>query len=171
MNRIIFAAAVLLMLTGCSTPRRTAIEPVVLRESDSVRVETVEKVRLDTVRVTVWLPQESVKQTVNDSVSHLETELAESDAWINDDGTLGHSLKNKEGTLTVDVVVAGKERETRETRTGVKEVPVPYPEPVYIERELTRWEAFRLKAFWWLAAGWIGAAALAGWWIRQKMRR
>ena len=47
----------------------------------------------DTVRV--QLPAERTEQTVRQDSSHLETSAAVSDARINPDGSLSHSLENK----------------------------------------------------------------------------
>ena len=117
--------------------------------------------RIDTVIVEVPLPAESVSQVVRDSTSHVETSLAESDAWINDDGSLGHSIKNKPQNLKADVPVPVKDTQTNNTASSVKEIPVPYPEPVYIEKNLTTWESVKMESFWYLivmvimALGWI----------------
>lgn len=48
----------------------------------------------DTVRVR--LPAERTEQTVRQDSSHLETSAAVSDARINPDGSLTHSLENKQ---------------------------------------------------------------------------
>lgn len=140
-----------IMFSGChSSKQMLPSTPVIVNNTDSVRIEYIETVRIDTVTVEVPVPMESAKQVVPDSTSHLETSLAESDAWINADGTLGHSINNKEQKLKADVPVPVKDTQTNNTSASVREIPVPYPEPVYIERELTKWEAFRMGAFWYL---------------------
>lgn len=148
-----------LMLSGCHSSKQILPStPVIVNNTDSVRTEYIETVRIDTVRIEIPVPQESAKQVVPDSTSHLETTLAESDAWLNPDGTLGHSIKNKEQNLEADVMVPVKDTQTNNSEASVREVPVPYPEPVYVERDFTSWEIFRLNAFWYLVV--LSAAAL-----------
>lgn len=140
-----------ILLSGCRTAKPTnPSPPVIVTNTDSVRTEYIETVRIDTVTVEIPLPVESVKQVVQDSTSHLETSLAFSDAWLNPDGTLGHSINNKEQKLKADVPIPVKDTQINNTSASVHEIPVPYPEPVYVERDFTRWESFRLGAFWYL---------------------
>ena len=134
---------------------------MVLTERDSVRTEYIETVRIDTVRVTVTVPEQSCMAVVPDSTSHLETSFAESDAWINPDGTLGHTLTNKPQTIEAEALVPVKDTASTTTASGVREVPVPYPQPFPVERELTEWERFRLSAFWYL----VTACSAAALWI------
>lgn len=124
--------------------------PVIVTNTDSVRTEYIETVRIDTVTVEIPVPIESTKQIVQDSTSHVETSLAESDAWLNPDGTLGHSIKNKKQKIKADVPLQAKDTRTNNTSASVREIPVPYPEPVYVERDFTKWESFRIGAFWYL---------------------
>lgn len=164
---IIVVSLTALMLSGChSSKQMLPSPPVIVSNTDSVRTEYIETVRIDTVTIEVPVPMESAKQVVPDSTSHLETSLAESDAWINEDGTLGHSIKNKEQKLKADVPVPVKDTKTNNTETTVREVPVPYPEPVYIERDFSKWESFRLDAFWYL----VGLVLISlGWILRNPL--
>lgn len=138
--------------------------PVIVNNTDSVRIEYIETLRIDTVTVEIPIPAESAKQAVSDSTSHLETSIAESDAWINPDGTLGHSIKNKEKSLKTNALVPVKDTQINNAAVSVKEIPVPYPEPVYIERDFTKWESFRLSAFWYL----VTVALVSCVWILRK---
>lgn len=145
-------------MTGCHSARQTALSaPVMLTNSDSVRIEYIETVRIDTITVEIPIPVESSRQVVRDSTSHLETSMAESDAWINPDGSLGHSIRNKDGNLNADVQVPVKDIQTNNSSVSVREVPVPYPEPVYVEKPLTLWQKFRLNSFWFLFVGISGS--------------
>lgn len=154
-----------LMMSACHTSKKAiSSTPVIVSNTDSVRTEYIETVRIDTVKVEVPVPAESVSQVVRDSVSHVETSLAESDAWINEDGSLGHRMKNKLQNLKAEVPVPMKETKTNNTASSVKEIPVPYPEPVYIERNPTLWESIRLEAFRYL----VVMAVLALVWIFRK---
>ena len=139
---------ILLILASCSSSKHMPPSPpVIVNNTDSVRIEYIETLRIDTVTVEIPIPVES-----------------ESDAWINPDGTLGHSIKNKEKGLKTNALVPVKDAQTNNTKVSVKEIPVPYPEPVYIERDFTKWESFRLGAFWYL----VTAAILSCVWILRK---
>ncbi|MDE7180893.1 MAG: hypothetical protein K2N88_06820 [Muribaculaceae bacterium] len=156
-----------LIMCACHTSKKAiSSPPVIVTNTDSVRLEYIETVRIDTVIVEVPLPAESVSQVVRDSTSHVETSLAESDAWINDDGTLGHSIKNKPQKLKAEVPVPVKDTQTKNTASSIKEIPVPYPEPVYVEKSLTLWQSIRLEAFWYLI---VMLIIVLGWILRKPI--
>ena len=129
-----------LMLGACA--RRTM--PVQSRVSDSVRVEYrteyIERLRTDTVFVEV--PAQSDRNRTTDSVSHLETDFARSDARINPDGSLYHDLHNKPQKRAADVRVSDTERvSVRDSivyRDRVEEIPVPMP--------LSKWQQFWIRS-------------------------
>ena len=93
---------VFLFCCSCGPGKRL---PVQTENRDSIRVEVREKTVYirDTVYMTI--PAQSAENTTRDTSSHLETDYAESDARINPDGTLHHSLRNKpqEKPVPVDV--------------------------------------------------------------------
>lgn len=82
--------SVMSLAASCTPCRRLPISTV-----DSVRVETIVRTEYIPDTVFVEVPAQSERQTVRDTTSHLETSYAVSDARINDDGTLSHSLANK----------------------------------------------------------------------------
>lgn len=148
------------LLCGCKTTKQAASSPpVVVTNSDSIRIEYIETLRIDTVTVEIPLPAESSSQIVRDSTSHLETSLALSDAWINPDGTLGHSIQNKPESLKSDIPVAVKDTQTNNSAVKVKEVPVPYPVEKKVEKELSAWQKFRINSFWVLSVA-LGASLI-----------
>ena len=85
---LFFLACGLLCLCSCSVKRAVQKE----NKEERVRVEYREILKTDTV--TVQLPQERIEVIRRDS-SHLETNLAASDARIQPDGTIYHTLRNK----------------------------------------------------------------------------
>ena len=85
----------------------------------------------DTVRV--QLPAERTEQTVRQDSSHLETSAAVSDARINPDGSLSHSLENK--TDDRDSIVY------RDREVEVEKI-------VEVERKLTWWQQTQIRGFW-----------------------
>lgn len=115
-----------------------------------VVVETRERVRIINhteivpVVATFKVPEMVIEKTVKDSSSHLETDFAESDARVNRDGTLYHSIRNKKQTLQQEIPVKIEYKDS----IVYKETEVP----VYVEKELTQWQRLRLDGFWWLLA-------------------
>lgn len=129
--RIIVVAA--LLLSGCK-----AAQCVIAEEHEKIRIVT--HTELIPVLATFKVPAASVERLVKDSSSHLETDFAKSDARINPDGSLYHSLENKEQTIPQEVEVEIEYRDT----TIYKEKTVPVP----VEKELTKGQKFRLNGFW-----------------------
>lgn len=135
-RRINAIVCMLLMMVvyGCATKRPVAMK-------DSVRVEYRE--RISYVRDTLYIkiPLQEREQTVRDSVSRLENDFSESDARINADGTLYHSLATKGGTVGVEATAKVIMRDSI-VYVG-REVKVP----VMVEKQLSAWQKFRLRWF------------------------
>lgn len=101
------------------------------RKVQQIPVQTIEKIEYrDSViycRDTVYfpLPSEDKETSTQRDSSHLETSIANSDAWIDNDGKLNHRLRNKNKTLktTRDTVFIVKYK----TEYKEKEVPVEVP--------------------------------------------
>ena len=142
----------------------TPLEPVIIHDKDSVRYATKTVTEIDTVTVFVEVPAQSAERVAMDSTSQLKTDLAISNAWINADGSLGHNLFNIPQEIPVDVYVPKTSTETDRDMVKVKEVPVEVPKPYPVEKKLTKWEQFRIDAFWFL----LGALALSLGWILRK---
>lgn len=119
--------------------------------------------RIDTVEVEVEVPAQSASNVTTDTASHLETDVAESDAWLDSLGRLHHTLDNKPGKLPAQVPVKSHERDSIVWRDR----PVPYP----VERELSRWEAIKMD-FGGFAIGAVAAVLCAAVvWLIRKFRR
>ncbi len=149
MKSIIYLIIPLLALAmfSCRSSNDAASPPVLITNSDSIRIEYIETLRIDTVTVEILLPAESSSQIVRDSTSRLETSLAVSDAWINPDGSLGHSIKNKPESLKSQIPVAVKDTHSKNSAINTKEINVPYP-VIVPEKELSASQKFRLNSFW-----------------------
>lgn len=143
------------LTTGCKTHKTVQEQlPVVPIETNTdtkmVHIETI-----DTVFIEV--PVQSAERTTPGKESHLETDYAESDARINEDGTLTHTLHNKPTKQPVPV------KNSTDTVYVDKfiEKPVPVEVPKVVERELTSWQKTRLNTWGWLATalvfciGWV----------------
>lgn len=155
-------------LTSCHTNKQAQTmppAPVVLNNSDSVRVETIIKTEYVPVMVNVPVPQQSISNIVFETdTSHIETDIAVSDAWITSDGTLFHNLVNKDVKLSGEAYVPQTTTENNNEAVRTKEIPVPQPYPVYVEKSLSKSEQFKLSTFWYL----VGVALVAGAYIFRK---
>lgn len=129
---LFFLACGLLCLCSCSVKRAVQKES----KEERVRVEYREILKTDTV--TVQLPQERIEVIRRDS-SHLETILAVSDARIQADGTIYHTLQNK--PFTPKIEVPHKDTETVRDSIVYQTKEIPY----LVEKELNRWQKFRLQ--------------------------
>ncbi len=126
----------LMALISCRSPQQTVIPT----EKIETKVERVIEVRWDTAYIEVQA--QSAEITTPDSVSHLETDFATSDARINPDGTLFHNLLNKpqERPTVVPTTIQ------RVDSIVEREVPVV----VYKNKPPNNWEQFKIDSFWWL---------------------
>lgn len=97
------------------------------------------------------IPELSVERETFDTTSFLENKYAESLAEVSK-GKLLHTLKTKQQTIHTEtqVIVEYKDSIVYKEKEVFVEVPV--------EKELTWWQKFRIKAFWWIIA-----IALVGW--------
>lgn len=143
----------IILLSGCSRK---------VMESETV-IQTRYVERIDTVEVEVEVPAQSASNVTTDTASHLETDVAESDAWLDSLGRLHHTLDNKPGKLPAQVPVKSHERDSIVWRDR----PVPYP----VERELSRWEAIKMD-FGGVALGAVAAViCVAVVWLVKKFRK
>lgn len=141
-------------------------DSTVINYKDSVRIKDSLRIR-DTL-VAVPLPVEASQNILLSFMpSHLETSLAESDAWVDSIG-LHHTIANKKGSVNAAVQVTDHfqtiEHTTQKDSTNVSESHESETITVEVEREFTWWEKFRLRAFWWLS----GLLVLALLWIFRK---
>ena len=137
MKHALLILLLLLLMSGCTAKRTTS--PIVVPVQTTTTTRTVHHVTLDVVHAT--LPQQSVRHTIPDSTSHIETDAAISEATVNPDGTLTHWLENKTTPIPVTVPAT---HDTIVIET-IKEIPVTVPEPYEVERKLTWWETACIK--------------------------
>lgn len=148
MKQLLFAI-LLMLLVSCHSSKQTILgEPVILNNQDSVRETSVIKTIYVPVTVEVPIPQQSDAIVTTADTSHLETDLAISDAWINEDGTLYHSIKNKPMSLTAEVNVPQRDVNHQVETVKTKEIPVPQPYAVEVERKYTLMEQVKLSSWW-----------------------
>lgn len=152
-STILSFSVLLVAAVGCCGLRQLPVQTSV---RDSVAVTYKDSTVIRYVDVELSVPVESSRAVVPDS-SHLETSIAVSDASVDSLGHLHHSLSNKPGKLTAKAPIVEHIIEKEETRTSEEQKTVTE----YIEKPLTPWQTFRLRAFWWL----LGMVVL---WIAWK---
>lgn len=141
MRRVLIWIAAFLSVS-CGTQRKAMDTET--RDSTRVVVRTERIETIDTVYVD--LPRQSETVAVRDSSSHLENDVAVSDASVDSLGFLHHSLKTKPRRLPVP------SKTTKERRDSIvyRDKYVYLEKPVYVEAELNSWQKYRLKSWWWL---------------------
>ena len=141
MRRFILFIVMFLMM-GCSICHRVQYVPVESKV-DSVIIEKIVE-RVDSVYFPV--PSES-SEVVREDSSHLETSVAISDAKIDSNGVLHHTLKNKDTSLKKEIVYRDK---IIEKKVEVeKEVPVEVEVPVKYVPDYYKW----IHILFWCMAG------------------
>lgn len=125
------------MAIGCSPCRHISTTT-----TDSTRIEVRTQIEYIPDTVFIEVPIEVIAQTTRDTTSHLETSFAVSDAHINPDGSLFHSIANKpqKRPIPTEKEVIHKDSIVYRDRTQT--------EVVEVERELTRWQKIQMRGFW-----------------------
>ena len=133
----VFIAIVMLLFSSCRTGK-----VVVVEAKDSIRIE--ERLRYVPVVDTFFMevPAQSAEWTTADSTSHLENDYAVSDARINPDGSLYHSLETKPRTDTLTQELSVQVRDTTIYREKV------IPQIVTVEKGLSDWQKIQIRGFW-----------------------
>ena len=104
--QLIFFCLIILCLFFSCCPCRKVVDSHTSTtiEKDSTHTEHKTETKIIYIHDTTLYtpPQQEKEKTTADSTSHLETDLAESDAKIMPDGSLYHSLKNKNKDIPVE---------------------------------------------------------------------
>ena len=119
------------LCVACATTRRAAPSEKIITET---RIETV----YETDTVYLEVPKIVEKVVTKDTVSVLENEFAKSAASVSD-GLLAHSLETKPVHKPVEVQTKIVYRDS----VIFKDVVVY--ETVAVEKELSRWQTFKMK--------------------------
>ena len=157
LGRGVLVVVLFSLLSGCS-PK--IVEKVVTVTVTEVRDSTAWK---DTT-IYVPIPLESDQAIVHvGDTSHRETSVAESDAWIGKDGMIHHSLRNKaDARIAYDLKLPEHWLYTGVTNT--KEHEHSIITEVKVDKPLSWWQKFRIRAFWWL----LGGLILSFGWVFRK---
>lgn len=146
MKRIIITTtAASLLLGGCATSRKIPTQ-VQEQKRDSLRVEYRERTVFVPDTVYMEIPSQTAERTTADSVSHLENDYASSDARLNLDGTLTHTLYTKPQLKSVPTErkiecrdsIVYRDRAIKEKETVTE----------YVEHKLSWWERTQIYGFW-----------------------
>ncbi len=136
-----------LLLTACAASRKSSTESSVLGR-DSVRIEYRERTVLVPDTVYIEIPAQTAERTTPDSVSHLENDFAESDARINQDGSLYHNLKTKPQTKPVPTDKEIQYRDSIVYRDRILKVKDKVVETVEVEKKLSWFQKTEIGGFW-----------------------
>lgn len=131
---VIGAVAVSLILTGCS--------PKIVERVET-KIEYRDRVVHDTTTFTI--EKEVEKIVTRDTASHLENTYAKSDAVVSG-GFLSHSLESVPQVIRVPYEVTVHDTIKVEKQAEIR------TEKVEVEKPLSWWQTFKMKAFWWLLA-------------------
>lgn len=122
------------LLTGCAA-QRVAVD----HQRDSVAVIVRDSVVFRDSVVLVEIPKEKDKDVVVQSdTSHIETSVAESEAWVAD-GRLHHTLRNKDEAF-IPVTIKMPERIHYEQKDRL--IYNKVVETIEVEKPLSWWERF-----------------------------
>lgn len=151
-TKIITTLSALLLLAACRTSHK--ITPTIIHTTDTVTLTSrhYETVSYDTVFIEITPPTEKYSVTIRDTVSLLNTALAESKAAILPDGSLLHTLQNLTDPIKQKAILPSKTTSDTIYISTTHTVPVPYPEIQEVPAKLTAWQTIRISAFWWLFA-------------------
>lgn len=144
MRKLIIIVFIAILLTSCGSSRHAATS-IETHDSTKVEVRTERIEHIDTVYVE--LPRQVERIVTQDTTSRLENDYAVSEARV-EAGMLHHTLETKAAKIPIPVksTIEKKDSITTNSKAEVEK------EKVYIEKELTAWQRFRLRGFWILAA-------------------
>ena len=149
---ILFLAAALLLGSCCTCKHITSATNTEIQEqnNDSVRIEYRERIVTVPDTVFVEIPAQTAERTTADSVSHLENDYAVSDARLNTDGTLTHTLNSKPQLKPVPTEKRIEYRDSIVYRDRIltKTVTKTETKTEYVEHKRSWWEQTQIYGFW-----------------------
>nr|DAM90131.1 MAG TPA: hypothetical protein [Bacteriophage sp.] len=150
-------ALLAVLVTSCGSSRH-AVTSIETHDSTKVEVRTERIEHIDTIYVE--LPRQVERIVTQDTTSRLENDYAVSEARV-EAGMLHHTLETKAAKIPVlsKSTIEKKDSVTTNSKSEVEK------EKVYIEKELTAWQRFRLRGFW------ILAAVIGGYLVWKNRRR
>ena len=132
-------------LAGCRSSKSLTTQSQEYRR-DSVRVEYRERTVFIPDTVYFEIPRQMAERTIADSVSHLENDYASSDARLNSDGTLTHTLNSKQQLKPVPTERKIEYRDSIIYKDRWMDKKQTVTE--YVEHKLSWWEQTQIYGFW-----------------------
>lgn len=144
MKRLVSLIVILAVLTGCGTLRKVPPVETHVRDSVAVHIKDSTVIHIDTVEVVIPKEESSAVNLATEP-SHLETSVAESDAYVDESGKLHHTLKNKAGeSFKKEVPVAEHFHSVEASDSHVESETIT----VEVEKPLTKFQKFENRGFW-----------------------
>ena len=157
------------LLTSCRTPCPALQVKEVHDTITNTAVNTIREIVYVPDTVLIEIPHQTATIVTKDTTSHLENDYALSDACINPDGTLFHSLETKAQKIEAPFQKPVEKNTTTSTSEKtiiqIKEVEIP----VEVEKKLSYWQSFKLSAFWYLFAYGLALSIILVWSKRKTI--
>ncbi len=148
MKRLLRLFLIIILLTGltCCCPCRHLTTGEQQVSADSLRIEYRERIIYVPDTVLITIPAQTAERTTPDSISHLENDFAESDARINADGTLFHSLNTKPQEMEVPTQKQIEQRDSIVYRDRWLQRTIT--RTVTVKQDLSWWQKTQIYGFW-----------------------
>lgn len=150
MKHLLYIVLTAVLLTACAAVRPTANTSTdsSVQGRDSVRIEYREKTVYVPDTVFIEIPAQTAERTTPDSLSHLENDFAESNARINQDGSLFHDLKTKPQAKPVPTKKEIQYRDSIVYKDRIVKVTVTETKTVEVEKKLNWFQKTQIYGFW-----------------------
>lgn len=151
MKHLLYIVLTAVLLTACASSRKAATSSSTdssAQGRDSVRIEYREKTVFVPDTVFVEIPAQTAERTTPDSLSHLENDYAESNARINQDGSLFHDLKTKPQAKPVPTQKEIQYRDSIVYRDRIVKLRVTETKTVEVEKNLSWFQKTQIYGFW-----------------------
>lgn len=139
MKKIIAIITAAIVFSSCRTSKQE-------QQRDIIRTEYRQRTVFVSDTVYVEIPAQKAERTTKDSTSHLENDYASSDARINSDGTLTHTLNSKPQSKPVPIKKPVEYRDSIVYKDKVINKTNTVTE--YIEHKRSWWEQTQIYGFW-----------------------
>lgn len=150
MKHLFYIVLTAVLLTACASSRKatTSSTDSSAQGRDSVRIEYREKTVFVPDTVFVEIPAQTAERTTPDSLSHLENDYAESNARINQDGTLFHDLRTKPQAKPVPTEKEIQYRDSIVYKDRIVKLRVTETKTVEVEKKLSWFQKTQIYGFW-----------------------
>lgn len=151
MKHLLYIVLTAVLLTACASSRKATTSSSTdfsVQGRDSVRIEYRERTVLVPDTVFVEIPAQIAERTTPDSLSHLENDYAESNARINQDGTLFHDLRTKPQAKPVPTKKEVQYRDSIVYKDRIVKLRVTETKTVEVEKKLSWFQKTQIYGFW-----------------------